>query len=106
MRLVRAPRRRKDDRQRGADAELHAHLFRHAEQPEELEQDRHDDGAAANPEEAGENAGDDAGGDNPGGEPGQFDERDRGQRFGLATMRVRKVPIAGERISTVSPGFR
>jgi hypothetical protein len=36
---------------------LHAHGLGHAEQAEHLEQDRNDDGAAADTEQPGENAG-------------------------------------------------
>ena len=72
---ARAQRRRHDDRERGADAQLHAHLLRHAEQPEDLEEDRNDDRAAANPEEPGENAGDDPDGHHRRREPDQIADR-------------------------------
>jgi hypothetical protein len=106
MRLLGAPRRRQDDRQRGADAELHAYLVRHLEHAEHFEQHRHDHGAAADPEQAGKDPGDDPGGNDGRRKLGQFGDWDRAQRFGLATIWVRKVPIAGERMSTVSPALR
>jgi len=46
-----------DDRERRADRKRHAHRFRHVEHGEHLIENRHDDGAAAHAEEAGENAG-------------------------------------------------
>jgi hypothetical protein len=75
----------------------------HAEQ---FEENRHDHRTAANAEQASENPGDDAGGDDRRRELDEFGDGKLRQRFGLATMWVRKVPIAGERMSTVSPGFR
>ena len=48
-------RGRHDDRDRGADAKLHAHRVGHAEHAEHLVEHRHDDGAAADAEQAGEN---------------------------------------------------
>ena len=106
MRPVGAPGRRDDDRQRGADSKLHAHRVGHLVHAEQFEENRHDHRTAANSEETRKNAGDDAGGDDRRGELGQLGDRNRAQRFGLATIWVRNVPIAGERMSTLSPGFR
>jgi len=91
---------------RGAEAKLHAHLVGHAEHAKDFVEHRHDHRAAADAEQSGENPGDDAGGDHRRGKLRQFGGGDRDQRFGLATIWLRKVPMAGERISTVSPGFR
>ena len=76
------------------------------EHAEQFEENRHDDRTAADAENAGQNPRHDAGGDDRGGKLDQFGGGNRAQRFGLATMWVRNVPTAGERMSTVSPGFR
>ena len=63
MHQIGAHIRGNDDRERSADAKLHAHLLRHADPAEDLVEHRHDDAAGANAEQAGEDAGDDAAGD-------------------------------------------
>ena len=65
---------RHDDRDRGADAELHAHVLGHAERAEHLVQHRHDDAAAADAEQAGEKPGDDATADDRKREPADLGE--------------------------------
>ena len=60
VREIGAERGRHDDRERGADAKLHAHIVGHAEHAEDFVQHRHDDGAAADAEQPGEDAGDNA----------------------------------------------
>ena len=47
VREIGAERGRHDDGERGADAKLHAHVFRHAEHAKHLVEHRHDDRAAA-----------------------------------------------------------
>src|ERR1700736_1435871 len=74
VRPIRADGGRHDDRERGADAQLHAHLFGHAEDAEHLVERRHDQGAAADAEQPGENAGHRAAEENRGGEPGKLPE--------------------------------
>jgi len=64
--------RRHDDGDRGADAKLHAYLVRHAEHAKNLEQDRHDDRAATDAEQAGEQSGDHAADDDHEREPEEF----------------------------------
>ena len=61
VRAVGAHRRRHDDRHRGADAELHTHSLRYAENTEHLKQHRDDNRAAADAEQPGKDAGHDAG---------------------------------------------
>ena len=51
---------RDDDGHRCPDAELHAHRFRDAENPEDFEEHWNDDRAAAHTEQSREKAGDDA----------------------------------------------
>src|SRR4029079_945845 len=57
---VGADRGRDDDGHRGADAEVHADLLRHAENSENLVQHGYDNGAAPDAEQAGEDAGGDS----------------------------------------------
>ena len=72
VRVEGADRGRDDDRERGADAERHPHLVGHADDAEELVEDGHDDGAAADPEDAGEQPGRGPRGEKRGDEPGKF----------------------------------
>ncbi len=65
VRDIRAHRGRNNDGERGADAQLHAHVFRHIERAEHLVQHRHDDGAAADAEQAGKDADQNAGARDP-----------------------------------------
>ena len=81
---------RHDDRDRGPDAELEAHLVRHAEHAEHLVEDRNDEGAAADAEQPGQDAGDDAGDDDQGGEQQQLAHRHAKHHF-----RLRRSPPAG-----------
>jgi hypothetical protein len=46
---------RHDDQDRGADAKLQAHIRRHSKRTEHLIEDRHDDAAAPDAEQAGKN---------------------------------------------------
>jgi hypothetical protein len=48
----RAERRWRDDCERGADAELDAHVFGHTEHAKNIIEDGHDDGSAADAENA------------------------------------------------------
>ena len=57
MRAERTDRGRDDDGKRGADAERHPDLQRHAGQPKAFVEHRHQDGAAADPEQAGQKSG-------------------------------------------------
>ena len=66
---------RRHDRERGADAELHVHRVRHAEDAEHLVEHRHRDHAAADPEQSGEQAGDHAAREDGGGEQREFSQR-------------------------------
>ena len=85
MRQKGAERGRHDDGNRGADAKLHAHVFRHAEHAKHLVEHRHDDRAAADAEQAGEHAGDDAADEDHKHEPGGFRaSRRRGTSFCIA----------------------
>ena len=79
VRQIGADRGRHDDRERGADAQLHAHLVRHAENAEHLVEHRHDDGAAADAEQAGQKAGHDAADDDRGRQPEKLADRDSEQ---------------------------
>jgi hypothetical protein len=63
---------RHDDRDRGSDAKLHAHIVGHAEDAEYLVEDRHDDAAAADTEHAGENPGDKTATNDHSGEPDEL----------------------------------
>ena len=54
MGAKRGERGRDDDRKRGADTERHPHLQRHTGQPEAFVEHRHQDGAAADAEHAGQ----------------------------------------------------
>jgi len=60
---------------------LDAHLLGGPENAEDLEQHRHDDGAAADPEQAGEDAGGDTRNHHGCGEPHQLAERHPQQHF-------------------------
>ena len=59
MRKIGADRRRQDDGERGANAKLHVHRFRHAEDAKHFVQHRHNNRAAADAEQAGKQSGDD-----------------------------------------------
>jgi hypothetical protein len=63
---------RDDDRERGPDAELHAHRLGDLENAEDFVQDRNDHGTAAHAEQSGEKASGDAGDANGDAEPDQF----------------------------------
>jgi hypothetical protein len=54
MGAKRTDRGRDDDRKRGADAERHPHLQRHAGQPEAFVEHRHEDRTTADAEDAGQ----------------------------------------------------
>ncbi len=75
MRPVRPHGGRHDDREGGSDAQLHADLFGHAEEAEDLEQHRNDHRAAADPEQSGKQAGDDPGSHYGDGKPNQLGDR-------------------------------
>ena len=72
VRAKRADRGRDDDGKRGADAERHPHLQRHAGEPEALVKHRHQDGAAADAEHPGQKSGQRADHDQQPGELEQF----------------------------------
>jgi hypothetical protein len=57
VREERTDRGRQDDRQRGADAQLHADRIADAERSKHFIEDRHDNRAAADPEQAGQDPG-------------------------------------------------
>jgi hypothetical protein len=74
MRAPGAQGGRHDDRERGADAELHAQLLRDLEMAKHLIERRYDDGAAADAEEAGKDAGGGAGDEDRQRQPDQAGE--------------------------------
>ena len=63
MRAKRADRGRDDDRQRGSDAKLHAHVVGHLHHPENFIENRNDHAAAADTEQSGQQSGDKRAGD-------------------------------------------
>src|SRR5262245_61411384 len=73
---IRAKRGRHDDRERGADADLHPNLLGDAEHAEDLVEHRHDDGAAADAEQPSEHTGDDAANHDHPGKPGELADGD------------------------------
>ena len=72
-----AERGRHDDRERGADAELHADVLGNPERAKHLVEHRNDDAAAADAEQAGEEAGEHAAAGNGGGQHREFREAAR-----------------------------
>jgi len=75
VREIRAHGGRDDDGERSADAHLHAYVFRHVERAKDFVEHRHDDGAAADAEQAGKDADEDAGAGDPGREQRDLAER-------------------------------
>src|SRR5262249_31164248 len=63
------------DRKRGADRELHVDRFRYAQKAEHLEQHRHHDGPATDPEQPRQKARDDAADNDRGCKPKEFADR-------------------------------
>ena len=76
MREVGAKSRRYDDRDRSADAKLHAHVFGDAKNAKHLEQHRHDDRTAADAERAGKQSSNYAADDDRKREPKDFVQPD------------------------------
>jgi len=68
-------RGRHDDRERGANAKLHAHRVGHVEDAEHLIEHRHDDRSAADAEQTGEQSGNNAADDDGQREPEQLGQR-------------------------------
>src|SRR6185295_10469627 len=66
---------RDDDRHRGTDAEMHADLLGYTEDSKNLVKHGHDDGAAADAEQAGEDAGGDSSDHDGSNEQCDFSER-------------------------------
>jgi len=75
MRQIRTDIGGRHDRERGADAKLHVHRVRHAEETEHLVENRHRYHAAADAEQAGQDAGHHPARHNTGGKQQQFIER-------------------------------
>jgi hypothetical protein len=76
VRQERAQRGRNDDRERGADANLHPPLLRHSEHAEDFIEHGNDDRPAADPEQTGQQSGDETADDDRSRERGKLAERD------------------------------
>ena len=87
MGIIGADRGRDDDGERGADAQRHAHAVRHVDDAEQLIERRHQHGAAADAEQAGQKTRDRAGDQQCQGERRHVEHRQSGGHVGNSVSR-------------------